>query len=82
MEVNQEKDEWAKRCTRIGELAKDMGLVARFYSPTVLVICSPDGGGTRETQAEKPGRAAPRKDAPPGSEGRGKGEGGVEGTLL
>lgn len=82
MEANQIEEEWAKKCAKIADLAKDLGLTTRFYSPTVFVVCSPNGGGTGETKAKKPSRTRPRSDAPNGSEGRSEGDGKVEGTLL
>ena len=83
MEANQEKEEWVKKCKRIAELAEDMGLTTRFYSPTIFVVCSPDGGGTTgKTKAKKPSRARPGGDAQDGSEGRSEGDGKGQGTLL
>lgn len=82
MEANQSEGEWAKKCAKIADLAKYLGLTTRFYSPTVFVVCSPDGGGTGETKAEKPSRARSGGDASDGSEGRSEGDGKVEGTLL
>lgn len=53
--------------------AKAMGLVSRFYTETVLVICLPEENAGQAEKAQPPAKRG---------KGRKSGQGGSEGTLL
>lgn len=79
----KQKQEWAEKCERIAALARDLGLVVRFYSPAIFVVCSPDdGGGEACTETEDPGGTGSGRNSSDGGEGRTVGTGSGEGTLL
>jgi hypothetical protein len=79
MESSSEID-WKEKCDRIASLAAELGLTSRFYSDTVLVVCSPEQNNG-ET-AKDSGRERPGGDPPSHGEGGPGRQGSVEGTLL
>lgn len=73
--TDSQKEELRGKLKEIAEGAEASGLVAKFYSPEVLVVCLP-------ADEEAPQETGPQRDAQKGSPRGEGGKGSCQGTLL